>query len=662
MNPTNNCISGNQESHENNNQNNEEEMRYNDMNVSNPFIYSNESFKNQSILKDSPEISYYPQDEEPILFNKKDLAIELLGLREFDNSISIEKVLYYDNTYAKGQKVYLNLAINILLDEKDETKKLVLLEKINKSSIILNEKEYNEEINKLPSEIKEKVKYNNYKIILIDVLELISKGNIEDKIKELINAFHFKIRYEFNQDALLGENNYYFYCLVQQLYSDNLFYINKKINLYKDFIIKAKNFLQKEKDFSNLTQKKKDYFEYLINILLDEAFIEDRWQKKEIENYLDSFGIEEEINEKENMIDDKKITNNKKNDINKNIDYENYIQTVKNAIKNLNNIIQSDEEINYKYDSNEKQIFIEILDNNRVSRKAFSMKKEYSYDIKIFNKGILYILEKEFTYKNYYSFESLLFRNINYGYEEKFIEPFKEKYLEIISKILAAEQFFNSYYGKKYKNLDYHFKRDDVIKEIFKRIKFIPIFNKKEKAFTSPLELKIYISSIPGAFNNYNIRIFERDIMQLARLIVITINVIMGHFLRRYYSFTTNNLIKFNTKEDDDIDMKPESGNFVEKKFLGIIYNHSISFSESIELLKTNLENFPIIRNEIQLKDLEKIIEENKEYFQFISNNNKNVNSTIDLNTFQIYLIKGFTKNTKIISCGFRKENLIFLN
>ena len=102
-----------------------------------------------------------------------------------------------------------------------------------------------------------------------------------------------------------------------------------------------------------------------------------------------------------------------------------------------------------KYDSNEKQIFIEILDNNRVSRKAFSMKKEYSYDIKIFNKGILDILEKEFTYKNYYSFESL-FRNINYGYEEKFIEPFKEKYLEIISKILksnAAEQFFNSYYG-----------------------------------------------------------------------------------------------------------------------------------------------------------------------------------------------------------------------
>jgi hypothetical protein len=149
-----------------------------------------------------------------------------------------------------------------LLEEKDSIKKLMLIEKIQKSSIILDENEYNQEIYKLSNELQDEVKYNNYKKILINLLGLISDKDIEENIKEVIECFHFKIRFEFNQEAVFGENNYYFYCLVQQLYSENLFYINDNIKLYKDFIIKAKNFLLKETDFSTLNKKK----ENILNI------------------------------------------------------------------------------------------------------------------------------------------------------------------------------------------------------------------------------------------------------------------------------------------------------------------------------------------------------------------------------------------------------------
>lgn len=635
------------------------EVETNEMKENNLFIFSNESFKNKSILKDDSDITYYNQDF--TLFEKKDFAKELFERMAFDENISIEDILSYDNTNQKAQKKYLNLAVNLLLKENDSIKKLMLIEKIQKSSIILDENEYNQEIYKLPNELQDKVKYNNYKKILINLLGLISDTDMDDNLNEVIECFHFKIRYEFNQEAVFGENNYYFYCLVQQLYSDNLFYINDNIKLYKDFIIKAKNFLLKETDFSTLNKKKRDYFEYLINILVDEKFLEDIWQKIEIENYLDSFGIDNTLNknieEKKNFIQERNSKNN---------DNENYTKELKSAIEKLNNIIQSDEEINYIFGMEHNELFVDILDNRKVSRKKFNKKERFKYNIQMFNKGILNIIEKELTYKNYFSFDSLLLRTINYGYEEKFIESSIDKFKEIIKKILkseAAERFFNFYYKDKYKDLNYHFNQDKVIEEIFRRIKFVPLFNKNEKVFTSTLELKIYMNIIPGSFNNYHIRIFERKIMQIGRLIISAIHEIMGHFLRRYYSFLTNNKVKFNTKEDNVINMKPESGNFVEREFLGILYSHSISFNESIEFFKKDFKTFPIISQEnLELKDLRNIIENNKDYFGFISNDNNNGYDTIEINTFQVYLMKGFNINTKIISCGFRKENAIFLN
>ena len=58
----------------------------------------------------------------------------------------------------------------------------------------------------------------------------------------------------------------------------------------------------------------------------------------------------------------------------------------------------------------------------------------------------------------------------------------------------AARKYFQTYYGSKNKGLSYHFDREDVIEEIFKRIKFSMIFRDGDQAYTSPVDLKIYVT------------------------------------------------------------------------------------------------------------------------------------------------------------------------
>ena len=155
------------------------------------FKYSNEGYKNKSILSEV-EISYYPQNDNLTLFEKKDRAKELLQLREIDNNISIEDVLFYDDTNEEGQKEYLKTAVNILINEKLEEKKVLLYEKIFKSCIILKEKEYNNEILRLPIEHQNQVKYINYKKVLISSLKLMYIYDIEDNIEKIVESFHYK--------------------------------------------------------------------------------------------------------------------------------------------------------------------------------------------------------------------------------------------------------------------------------------------------------------------------------------------------------------------------------------------------------------------------------------------------------------------------------------
>ena len=54
----------------------------------------------------------------------------------------------------------------------------------------------------------------------------------------------------------------------------------------------------------------------------------------------------------------------------------------------------------------------------------------------------------------------------------------------------------------------------------------------------------------------------------------------------------------------------------------------------------------------------EKIILNNDEYFEFILD--KENSDKIDMDIFYEYLIPGYDSNPKIISCGERRENLIY--
>ena len=72
---------------------------------------------------------------------------------------------------------------------------------------------------------------------MINIFGLISETNIEDNIKDII-GLHYK---------------------------------------------SSKSTYQRKK-FFNINTKTKEYFEYLIHILIDGRFIEDIWEKKKIEN------------------------------------------------------------------------------------------------------------------------------------------------------------------------------------------------------------------------------------------------------------------------------------------------------------------------------------------------------------------------------------------
>lgn len=422
--------------------------------------------------------------------------------------------------------------------------------------------------------------------------------------------------------------------------SDNLYYISRNLYLYKDYIQQSINFLE-NKDFSKLNKIDIDYFEYLMNILIINKFIANIKDKEKIDNYLETF-------------------------YNNSANYSTYFSKLSESCKKLNNIHQNNK-IFYNFYINNNRLNVKISDYCPVSRQKFKKEKIYSYDLGIFNKGILEILEKELNYINYYNFESLFFSSISYGNEFKFYEDFGQKFKEILEKILksnSSKKYFEKYYKTNYPNLSYHFDRPEVIKEIFKRIKFAPIFIKRDDAFTNPFELKIVINSNPGSYNNSTIRIFERRILQLGRLIVLSMHEILGHFLQRYYSFLTGNIIKFNTKEDDIVNTKPEGGFFIEKNFLGLSRHNIIGFKEILGFFRNDFNDFPIVAENInEIKDFEKIIRSNSDYFDFVSISSvQNIDiDKITLKTFACYLMEGY--NTRgIISCGNIKCNAISLD
>ncbi len=603
------------------------------------YTFSNENYKTEKVLEDNFQSINFPLEDYGIsLFKKKEKAIELFNKRKSDPNIQIEEVLSNDNTNKMIQLEYLNILVKNLLKEKDEDKISILLEKINKAGVICDEDNYNQVVSILPEKFASKVKYKNYKKNLINALDKMESFTENDYENDVWKLFEFDKKYTFNQDCEFGENNYYFYCLIYQILISDKSFILVKQKFFKPYISKLKNFLV-SKNFSQLNEEQKTYFEYVFNILTAGEIVEGTL-KKELDNYLESY--EAYLNgEKEPILN------------------ETAIKEIEAYFNQLNESIAE----NYLFQIKDNKIEVALFDKFRLGRKKKHITKTYSYCIDMFNKEMNKIIKENLNYSNYYNFEAIFQKNARYGMEYKPIEKYFDKYKEIVRKILksnAAHDYFEKFYTTNNKELKYHFGDDKVIDEIFKRIRFCSFFKKGDQGYTSPLELKIYINCIPGEYNRSTVYPFERKSMQFARLIVVTIHEIMGHFLRRYYSYLTNNLVKFGTKEDKTFKTGVEGGSFVERNLLGLETYYSLSLNQSFGFLKEDFENAPILfNNQIPKKVLEKLVNENIDFLELIPEDKKS--DVITADDLYYYFLEGFAFQIRI-HCGERRENAIYID
>ena len=214
----------------------------------------------------------------------------------------------YD-TYDYLQSIYLDELIKKLNTLKcDETERNRIIEKIQKSSIILPQNIYESKIKKIKIDSKEELIYNDYKKKLIETLTYIitkikNKNLNESDIIIAKNNLNIKKIFNFCREPEFGDNNYYFYklSLTFHLSMNNLFNKLKSYD-YAFFIQKTLDLLKYDIEEFKL---KKYKFQYLTNILLDPDFIKNYSQYNDVRNYIedndvDIFKFEKKINKIKN--------------------------------------------------------------------------------------------------------------------------------------------------------------------------------------------------------------------------------------------------------------------------------------------------------------------------------------------------------------------------
>ena len=578
-------------------------------------ITSYEGYRDKKITKLSskseiseflPFIPLAPPSSDLTLFKMKEHAVNYFN----ENKYNIEDILEYDDTNKDIQKDYLVFAIK----ELNKTNKLeninIIKEKIQKSGIILEQDVYEKEIINIKDKtLAKNLEYIDYRSSIIKTLEYIRSDKINDiknegdkYIEDAKNLLKLRKIFNFNHESTFGNNNYYFYGIAKQIVLKLEEIINEcYYGYYKYIIDKILEYLYK-----NILELKKNeiyIFKYLIFILTDEKSIKNESVFKEIKKFLEGTQIKN-------------------------------IAKLKEVIKSRNHDEQTKEHYtkqNFKFNINlDENDYIEykINESNKIDRIDYSAEYVKKYRSDIFNEKILNSI------KNMESLEDLeeeLFKNIlpNYKYSSYFYEDNKEIIFEILSKILksnAAKKFFKDNYeskiNKNNQTIKYHFNRDDVINEIKSRIEFYPIFDTEEKANTNPIDLTIMVNSIPGKYSlKDEINYFNKNILQIGRIVLFLIHEIFGHFIRRYYSYITKGLIKMDTKGDDVINTRPEGGYFVELEFLGITSESRLYLKDTLFLLfYENMEQYPIIKSEKTITEeiLKIIIKNNQKLFSFI--------------------------------------------
>ena len=555
-------------------------------------------------------------------FDRKKIVEDYLNTQNNNNNTyTFDELLFLDDTNKKLQIKYIEIIVDRINKEKDLEKIKIYEEKILKSLIIIDEDNYNKIIDKISNEnLKKKLTYINYKTALKDSLRAILNKNDEKKnndkendvkkndnkknddnknddkkIKDPKEELKLSKRFNFNKWADIGENNYYFYLICLRLFDkmeEILFFYSFYENILKELLL----FLEKE-DFNTLVQdtNKKFRYNYILYIVLDPGSIKSEEESIKINNFL--YGERVTPNDLENL-----FSNEKKYEYNK--------------LKGL--------KFQIEYNKKKKKIYFKITDNRRINSKNFSYTLSKSYKINSFNKNLLKLIEEHFTP----NFESNLMEHTMQTLDDQLIYYNKliPLFIENLKRILksnSAKKFFAEKYQKNYKNLQYHFDRDEVLDEIIKRINFYPIFNDKDNGFTNPIDMHIIINSIPGKMGNPGIHTFNRIILDLGLLLVVGLHEILGHFMRRYYSFLTGRIINFDTPDFGDDYTDKESGFFIESKFIGLNPGQSnIGLKKSLALLyPQNLDNYPIIKKSwfiIDINILKEIYQNNKNLFNFI--------------------------------------------
>ena len=566
--------------------------------------------KLSEISEFSSFISLSPPSSDITLFETKKLA----DLYFNENKYNIEDILEYDDTNEDIQKEYLTLAVKELNKENKIENINIIKEKIQKSGIILEQNIYDEEIKNIKDKkLAINLEYIDYKKSIIETLKYIKSDKINNikldghqYIENARNLLNLRKIFTFNHESTFGNNNYYYYGIAKQISLKLVEIINEyHYNYYIYIIDKILKYLDKDiKNILNLSKNDIYIFKYLIFILTDKDAIPNKLVFNGIKNYLEGKQIKN-INDLKDAIESR---NNREKEENK------------NDKNHLNFNINLDKDNNIEYT---------IKENDKIDRHDYSAEYVKKYKSDIFNEKIINSIN---NINNLEDLEEEIFKNVipNYEFSSYFFDDTKDIIFDILSNILkskAAKNFFRDKYENKYnkdnKQIIYHFDRDEVINEIKSRIEFYPIFDTVTKANTNPIDLTIIVNSIPGKFIVYDkIHYFNKNILQIARIVRFLIHEIFGHFVRRYYSYITKGIIKMDTKDDDCINTKPESGLFIEKNFLGFKTKTELFLKDALFLLfdENNMEQYPIIKSETPITEemLKIIIKNNPKLFYFI--------------------------------------------
>ena len=564
---------------------------------------SSEGYERESIFNDNELPPYKKEFNDLTAFQRKKIVQDFIKSK--NNNYEIEDLLYLDDTNHDLQVIYTSIIVDKLNSGKNQIKRDILLEKIQKASIIIEEKTYNNIISKIyDKKIIENLQYINYKFTLIDALQILLAKKDISTINQAKKALRIKKKFHFNKWAEIGENNYYFYYMGLELF-DKIEEIYDFHRYYKNILERVILLLEKE-DFNNLNKDKKFMFNYLSFLILDKNSINTKNVYHKINNFLSGQQVTE----------------------------SDFIDLFRKGLKNDENNFEGFE-YDINYNKLNKKINFTIAENRRINRKSFSYSLTKSYDIKLFNKNILNLIEKNFTT----NFESNLMENTlplndnQLAYYQEIKPAFEENLKRILSS-KAAQKFFENTYKKKYPDLIYHFNREDVQKEIIDKIYFFPIFKENDNGFTNPIDMSIVINSIPGKILNPKTHCFNRKFLSLGMILVIALHEILGHYLRRYYSMLTGRKICFSTNDDAEKITGGESGSFVESEFLGIeIQKSNIGLNKCLGLLcSENFDNYPVLEKDYsisELKVLENIYNNNKKLFGFIIDENCEINKNI---------------------------------